>query len=92
MQMPACTWTFLLKIGATNHPDKGLDPPNGHCPNELLYFLIGASLSLYAVIPQCSDILPNNSPSSTDEPLWWLCKKMGEISLQIPLKNTQNLS
>ena len=60
--------------------------------NELLYFLIGASLSLYAVIPQCSDILPNNSPSSTDEPLWWLCKKMGEISLQIPLKNTQNLS
>ena len=27
MQMPVCTWTFLLKIGATNHPGKGLDPP-----------------------------------------------------------------
>ena len=47
MQMPVCTWTCLLKIGAPNHPGKGLDPPpNGHgqCPNELLYFLIGASL------------------------------------------------
>ena len=27
MQMPVCTKTFLLKIGATNHPGKGLDPP-----------------------------------------------------------------
>ena len=27
MQMPVCTWTFLLKIGATNHSGKGLDPP-----------------------------------------------------------------
>ena len=22
-----CTWSFLLKIGATNHPGKGWDPP-----------------------------------------------------------------
>ena len=27
MQMPVCTKTFLLKIGPTNHPGKGLDPP-----------------------------------------------------------------
>ena len=27
IQMPVCTWTFLLKIGAKNHPGKGLDPP-----------------------------------------------------------------
>ena len=27
MQIPVCTKTFLLKIGATNHPGKGLDPP-----------------------------------------------------------------
>ena len=27
MQMPVCSWTFLLKIGAPNHPGKGLDPP-----------------------------------------------------------------
>ena len=27
MQMPVCTWTLFLKIGATNHPGKGLDPP-----------------------------------------------------------------
>ena len=45
MQMPVFTWTFLKKIGATNHPGKGLDP-NGQCPNELLYFLSGASLTI----------------------------------------------
>ena len=27
MPMPVCTCTFLLKIGATNHSGKGLDPP-----------------------------------------------------------------
>ena len=27
MQMPVCSWTFLLKIGAPNHHGKGLDPP-----------------------------------------------------------------
>ena len=25
MQMPVCTWTLFLKIGATNHPGKGWD-------------------------------------------------------------------
>ena len=47
MQMPVCTWTFLLKIGATNHPGKGLDPPpppNGQCPNEQRFSFGGASL------------------------------------------------
>ena len=46
MQMHVCTWTFLLKIGVPNHLGKGLDPPplpQRQCPNELLYFLNGAS-------------------------------------------------
>ena len=39
---------MFLKIGAPNHLAKSLDlpPQNGQCPNELLYFLIGASLIL----------------------------------------------
>ena len=37
------------KIGAPKHPGRGLEPPfppNGQCPNELLYFLSGASLTI----------------------------------------------
>jgi hypothetical protein len=35
MQMLVFTWTFFLKIGATNHPGKVLDPP----PSPLVSFV-----------------------------------------------------
>ena len=43
MQMPVCTWTFLLKIGATNHPGKGLDPlpQTGNSQMNRDFFMVG---------------------------------------------------
>ena len=43
MQMPVCTKTFLLKIGATNHPGKGLDPPTqtGNAQMNCYIFMVG---------------------------------------------------
>ena len=43
IQMPVCTWTFLLKIGATNHPGKGLDPPpqTGNAQMNCYIFMVG---------------------------------------------------
>jgi len=47
----SCKCPFVISPG---YPGKGLDPPppppNGQCPNELLYFLIGASLTRDCVI------------------------------------------
>ena len=47
MQMPVCTWTFLLKIGATNHPGKGLDPPpqTGNAQMNRDFFSVGLPLT-----------------------------------------------
>ena len=46
MQMPVFTWTFLLKIGATNHPGKGLDPPTqtGNAQMNCYIFSLGLPL------------------------------------------------
>ena len=47
MQMPVCTKTFLLKIGATNHPGKGLDPPQtGNAQMNRYKFSLGLPLLL----------------------------------------------
>ena len=46
MQMPVFTWTFLLKIGATNHPGKGLDTPTqtGNAQMNRDIFMLGLPL------------------------------------------------
>ena len=56
MQMPVCTWTLFLKIGATNHPGKGLDPPTqtGNAQMNRDFFYSGASL------------IPPNPPTARD--------------------------
>ena len=46
MQMPVCTWTFLLKIGATSHPGKGLDPlpQTGNAQMNRDFLMVGLPL------------------------------------------------
>ena len=58
MQMPVCTWTFLLKIGATNHPGKGLDPPpqTGNAQMNCYIFMVVLPLgvgTMYIFIVIC---------------------------------------
>ena len=66
MQMPVCTWTFLLKIGATNHPGKGLDPPTqtGNAQMNRDIFMMVLPLDFYSKKFYCLCLIKDLSKST----------------------------
>ena len=67
--MPICTWTFLLKIGATNHPGKGLDPPTqtGNAQMNCYIFMVVLPLPIQTYV-FVKSLTVASSPTSTTLP------------------------